>query len=167
MNSYNDFIPKLEYNGVLISDITHRFTLADGVEKYKGFYSKSLIEQHQTPEAVSHALYGTTDYWWILLAINNVMDPLYDWVMLDSEVHAYTEKLYDDINGIHHWEDQEYNRYESNNAEETLEPITNIEYQMWLNDAKLRINTIRPNHIKRIIKELKDNLKLLPIQVQG
>jgi hypothetical protein len=57
--------------------------------------------------------------------------------------------------------------YENNNAEETLEPITNLEWEMYQNDKKLRINTIKPEHISLVFKELRDRLKLLPVQAQG
>jgi hypothetical protein len=167
MKKYTELLPKLDYNGVLVTDITRRFAISDGVKEFKDEYYKTQIKQHQTPEVVSSVLYGTPDYWWVICAINDVYDPFYDWVMSDNEVYAYTEKKYDDINGIHHFQDAEYNVYENNNAESTLEPITNIEYEMYQNDLKLRINTIKPKNIKRVVKEMRDRLKLLPTQQQG
>jgi len=166
MKKYGDLLPKLEYNGVTITDITHRFVMSKGIEKYKGLYFKTTIKQHQTPEVVSHVLYGTTDYWWVICAINNVMDPFYDWVMLESEVYVYAEKIYDDINDIHHWEDEDYNMFDSNNAEETLEPITNIEWEIYKNDKKLRINTIKPKHIERLAREFQSLTKTVKQQYQ-
>lgn len=167
MKKYTELLPKLDYNGILITDITRRFVMNDGVKLFKDRYYKTQIKQHQTPEVVSGVLYGTPDYWWVICAINDVYDPFYDWVMLDNEVYAYTEKKYDDINGVHHYQDDNYNVYESNNPESTLEPITNIEYEMYVNDTKLRINTIKPKNIKRVAKEMRDRLKLLPNQQQG
>jgi hypothetical protein len=165
--SYGNLIPKLEYNGVSISDITHRFVMSEGLTKYKDSYYKMQIQQDQTPEVVSYVLYGTSDYWWVICAINNIIDPFYDWVMRETEVYAYAEKLYDDINGIHHYEDEEFKVYENNNAEQTLEPITNLEWEIYKNDKKLRINTIKPEHINLVFKELRDRLKLVPVQIQG
>ena len=167
MKKYTELLPKLTYNGVLMTDITRRFVMNDGIETYRDGYYKMQIKQHQTPEIVSSVLYGTPDYWWVICAINNIHDPFYDWVMLDNEVYAYTEKAYDDINGIHHYQDDQYSVYETNNAEQTLEPITNIEYEMYQNDLKLRINTIKPNKIKKVVKEMRSRLKMLPIQQQG
>jgi|LWDU01.1.fsa_nt_gi hypothetical protein len=165
--SYYSFLPKLEYNGVLISDISHRFTVLDNVASFSDFYYKTRIEHHNTPESVSYALYGTTDYWWIICAINNVIDPFYDWVMLETEVFEYAKKVYDDINGIHHYEDSELNKHSENNAEETFEPITNLEWELYLNDQKLQIHTVKPKYIQQINKEMKDRMKLVKPQKQG
>ena len=86
--------------------------------------------------------------------------------MLEEEVFAYAEKLFDDVNAIRHYVDDEYVQYSENNLEQTYEPVTEIEHLINLNDEKLRINTIKPEHISRITKEFSDILKLTPIQKQ-
>jgi len=166
MKTYSDFMPKVEYNGVLISDITHRFQLNDKLKEYADFYYKQRIELFQTPEQVSHSLYGTTDHWWIICVINDVVDPFYDWVMQEEEVFAYAEKLFDDVNAIRHYVDTEGVQYPENNLEQTYEPVTELEHLINLNDEKLRINTIRPEHIRQITKEFSDILKITPNQKQ-
>jgi len=75
--------------------------------------------------------------------------------MRESEVEAYANKLYDNVNDIHHWEDVEYNEYTENNVDETLTPVTNIEWEIYKNDKKRRISLIRVEDIPRVEEELK------------
>ena len=124
-------LPKLEYNGVSISDITVNFRLTKLTDNLSNYYTDVDIPEGSTPENVSLDVYGTTDYWWLILIANDVIDPFYDWLMRESEVEAYANKLYDNVNDIHHWEDVEYNEYTENNVDETLTPVTNIEWEIY------------------------------------
>jgi hypothetical protein len=155
-------LPKMSYNGVLIADITHKFNTTKIVNTYSNSYFQLDIREGDSPEAVSLSAYGTIDYWWLVLISNNVIDPFYDWLMSEREVYAYSEKVYDNINDIHHWEDTEYNIYEYDNAEATRVPITNIEWEIYKNDTKRRVSLVRPEDLFKIEKELKKLIKEIP-----
>ena len=155
MSSIYNYLPKMEYNGVSISDITVNFRLTKLTDNLSNFYTNVDIIEGATPELVSFDAYGTTDYWWLVLIANDVIDPFYDWLMRESEVEAYANKLYDNVNDIHHWEDVEYNEYTENNVDETLTPVTNIEWEIYKNDKKRRISLIRVEDIPRVEEELK------------
>ena len=66
------------------------------VEKYATMYYSVTIAEDATPEKVAEQYYGNSDYWWIVCAINQVIDPFYDWVMRETEVYEYVNKIYDD-----------------------------------------------------------------------
>ena len=155
MSSIYNYLPKMEYNGVSIADITINFRLTKLTDNLSNFYTNVDIIEGATPELVSFDAYGTTDYWWLVLIANDVIDPFYDWLMRESEVEAYANKLYDNVNDIHHWEDVEYNEYTENNVDETLTPVTNIEWEIYKNDKKRRISLIRVEDIPRVEEELK------------
>lgn len=113
MIDYNKIIPKLEYNGVLISDISHRFMLSPKIAELSSEYTNVLISENETPERLSLRMYGTQDYWWLILATNHIIDPFYEWLMTEEEVTSYAEKLHgvDGKNDVKHYEDAEYNIY--------------------------------------------------------
>ena len=96
MPKYTQTLPKLTYNGVTISDITHRIDMLKSVRKYSALYYTVRIAEDVTPEIMAERYYGNQDYWWIVCTINKVIDPLYDWVKRETEVYAYVDKLYDD-----------------------------------------------------------------------
>jgi hypothetical protein len=148
------------YNGMVISDISHRFTLVPTLSALTSRYYNVSITEGSTPESVSLGVYGTTDYWWLILAINNIIDPFYDWLMSEEEIIEYCNLTYgDSINEYHHWEDAEYNRYTSDSPEMDRTPITNLEWEIYLNDKKRRINVIAPKYLPQIESELKRVVK--------
>jgi hypothetical protein len=100
-------MPKLSYNGVPISDISIRFHSLDSARKFYSFFYEYELSYGETAESLSYKLYGSHDHWWILYAINNIIDPFYDWLMTDEEVDRYVELAYGDkSNDIHHYADE-------------------------------------------------------------
>ena len=153
MPKYSKILPQLTYNGVSITDITHRLDMLKTVQDYATMYYPVTIAENATPEKVSEQYYGTQDYWWIVCAINKVIDPFYDWVMRETEVYAYCAMLYEDPDEIHHWEDAEYLRYEENSLEEDRVPVTNIEWKLHLNDKLRHIQLLKPRYVPKIADE--------------
>jgi len=153
MAKYTKILPQVTYNGVSICDITHRLDMLKTVMDYETMYYSVNIAENDTPERVAEQYYGNQDYWWIVCAINKVIDPFYDWIMRETEVYAYSEKLYDDINAVHHYEDANYVQYDEQNAEATLVPVTNLEWEVHLNDKKRQIMLLKATHIPKIADE--------------
>lgn len=154
MAKYTKILPQVEYNGCSIADITHRLDMLKTVRKYETLYYTVTIDETDTPERVAENFYGNQDYWWIVMAINKVIDPFYDWVMREPEVYAYVDKLYEgNQDGIHHYEDGEYKQYEEQNAESTLVPVTNLEWELYKNDKKRHIMLLKNTHVPKIADE--------------
>jgi len=153
MAKYTKILPQLNYNGVNITDITHRLDMLKTVKKYATMYYSVTIDEDATPEKVAEQYYGTQDYWWIVCAINKVIDPFYDWVKRETEVYAYVNKIYDDQDEIHHYEDAEFIQYPVQSAEEDRRPITNLEWEIYLNDKMRHIMLLKPTHVAGIADE--------------
>ena len=153
MPKYTKILPQVTYNGVSIADITHRLNMLKTVEKYATMYYSVTIDETATPEKVAEQYYGTSDYWWIVCAINKIIDPFYDWVMRETEVYAYVNKIYDDQDEIHHYEDSEYIQYAEQSVEEDREPVTNLEWELHLNDEKRHIMLLKSNHVADVAEE--------------
>ena len=166
MPKYTKILPQLSYNGVNISDITHRLNMLKTVEKYGTMYYSVTIAEDATPEKVAEQYYGTSDYWWIVCAINKVIDPFYDWVKRETEVYAYVNKIYDDQDEIHHWEDAEFIQYPTNSIEEDRVPVTNLEWELHLNDKMRHIMLLKAEHIPKIAEEFMKWMKNTKQQVQ-
>ena len=166
MPKYTKILPQLTYNGVSITDITHRLDMLKTVEKYATMYYSVTIAEDATPEKVAEQYYGNSDYWWIVCAINKVVDPFYDWVMRETEVYAYVNKIYDDQDEIHHWEDSEFIQYAENSIEEDRVPVTNIEWKLHLNDKLRHIMLLKPSYVPKIADEFAEWMRNTKQQVQ-
>ena len=166
MAKYTKILPQLVYNGVSITDITHRLDMLKTVEQYQTMYYSVTIDETATPEKVAEQYYGNQDYWWIVCAINKVIDPFYDWVMRETEVYAYVDKIYENQDDIHHYEDEYYNQYEANDVEETRIPVTNLEWELHLNDKMRHIMLLKAEHVPKIAEEFMKWMKNTKQQIQ-
>ena len=166
MAKYTKILPQVTYNGVSIADITHRLDMLKTVEKYATMYYSVTIDETATPEKVAEKYYGNQDYWWIVCAINRIIDPFYDWVMREPEVYAYCAKLYDDPDEIHHWEDAGFIQYEEQSVQEDRVPVTNIEWKLHLNDQKRQIMLLKSSYVPRIVDEFSKWMRNSKQQVQ-
>lgn len=186
-------MPKLSYNGVPISDISIRFHTLESVQKHYSFFYEHELEYGETAESLSYKLYGNHDHWWILYAINNIIDPFYDWYMTDEEVFRYVDLLYGDkSNDIHHYADESQKSFmcrsfgstiqantenqciqlggvwdyditsiatfSENNAQGTLLPVTNLEYQVNENMKKVKVAVIPGHMISTIYAEMETHV---------
>ena len=166
MAKYTQTLPKLTYNGVTISDITHRIDLLKAVRKYETMYYSVKIAETMTPEKLAETIYGNQDLWWIICVINKVIDPFYDWVKRESEVYAYTDMAYDDRYDIHHYEDAEFKHYDEDSPENDRVPITNLVWELHKNDEKRQVMLLKPKHIPKIEAEFAEWMRQTKVQHQ-
>lgn len=114
------FLPKIIYNFAIQNEAAKPIMLPDLLIRY----SLKLTEQEkrislfnyimldgETPEIVSHKIYGTVDYHWIIMLINERYDYLNDFPIKDSLLLDLTKQKYgvDQVESIHHYEDDEGN----------------------------------------------------------
>ena len=166
MPKYTETLPKLTYNGVTISDITHRIDMLKSVRKYEALYYTVRISEDMTPELLAEQTYGNQDYWWIICTINKVIDPFYDWVKRETEVYAYTEMLYANKYDIHHWEDTEYNQYETDSPENDRLAVTNLDWELYKNDKKRNVLLLKQQHIPKVVEEFAEWMRNTKQQYQ-
>lgn len=58
------------------------------------FYQEYELEEYETPMSLSSKLYGTPKYYWVLMQINNIINPYTDWFMNSNMLRNYTIKKY-------------------------------------------------------------------------
>ena len=166
MAKYSHTLPKLEYNGVTIADITHRIDLLKAVRDYETLYYSVRIAETMTPEKLAEEVYGNQDYWWIICVINKVIDPFYDWVKTEREVHAYVDMAYENRYDIHHWEDTEFNQYEDDSPQNDRVAVTNLNWEIHKNDEKRNVLLLKPIHIPKVEEEFAEWMRQTKVQIQ-
>jgi len=60
----------------------------------KNFFLYNL-SHGDTPEDLSMEFYGTDEYWYMILLVNDIEDPFYEWVLSDEECMNYAKKFID------------------------------------------------------------------------
>lgn len=127
---------------------------------------KHYVGDGDTPEILSHKLYGTTDYHWVILLINNIVDVNKEWPLAQEDLVIYCEDKYgvNNIKDVHHYVLASDNTIivdwdaglVSNG---TYKEVTNFEYEENLNEEKRQILVLGSEYIFSIKSQFKKLIK--------
>lgn len=93
----------------VVTNITNRVTLSTEVKENLGLYDEYDIKDGETPELVADKFYGNPQLHWIVLHYNDIVDPRFEWPIPTNSFLNYVSGKYEDVNGIHHYEDANLN----------------------------------------------------------
>lgn len=153
--NYFEAFPTIEIYGHLIRDISRRSYIPNRYKDRIDLFYLYDVKDGDTPESVSFQAYGTTDYHWVIMFMNDIIDPFHDWPMTDSELEQYVTNTYGDPNAIHHYE---LNGVVVESTTPGAAPISNLDYERRLNDAKRRIKILKPQYLDGLEEELRQTL---------
>lgn len=150
--------PVINYDNHAIIDISKRFIVKNiENEKSKNIYFWHTIKNWKSPENVAYDFYGSCDYVWVILALNNIVNPFKDWLYSDDEMKMYiNDKWGTNMYKIHHYE-QNGLKYTTrpSDANGTITSITNYEYEIIENEKRRRIKVLYPHLLSTIEHEVK------------
>lgn len=99
MAKYFKYFNRIEYNSNdnyydVVTNIMNRFTLEEKFKNNVAVYYKYSIRDNETPELLARKFYGDTERHWIILSMNNIVDPFYDWPLSTKSFNKYLENKY-------------------------------------------------------------------------
>jgi hypothetical protein len=161
LNAY----PIINYDNCNIIDISKRFSITNiDTVRSKEIYFWYTIQGWKSPENIAYDFYGSCDYVWVILSLNNIVHPIKDWLLSDEELRIFIEKKYenkkiypDGIYGIHHYEKDGVLCTSKEGLDNThgLVAVTNYEYEVAQNEKKRRIRILHPELLSTIEHEAK------------
>ena len=98
-NFFEDF-PKIAYsldNGEteqVVVDIFKRVILSKEYRENSLFYEKYEIAHGETPEEVSFKFYGTPSLHWLILMVNDIIDPRFEWPISEEVLIRQVDAKY-------------------------------------------------------------------------
>jgi len=98
----------------IVTNIFLRSVFTDELKNNFSVFDEYDIVDGETPEITAFKIYGNSELHWILLHLNDIIDPRYDWVLSQQQLKTYVETLYGSINAIHHYEDSDGNTIQAN-----------------------------------------------------
>lgn len=140
----------------LVTDVTLRAGFINSVAKNTAFYEELDIPEGMTPEVLADKLFGNSLYHWIILLMNEIIDPILDWPMSQRQLIEYATDKYADIYAVHHYEDEFGITV---NESGLAYPVSNLEYEDRLNNIKRRIKIPVQEAIPQIIQEFNKIIK--------
>lgn len=100
MAKYFSRFPQVFYNLTnqnelnVVTNITSRFRIEEKLKQNIASYFLYTIIDGDTPEIVASKLYNSPERHWIILAMNDIVDPYYDWPLAYREFSKFVEKKY-------------------------------------------------------------------------
>lgn len=171
MPTYFNYFPKIYYDAVgqgNYKEVTHllrRVQIKKGLIDTGTFFDEYNVQAGDTPEIVSEKFYGSNEYYWVILLINNVKDRYYDWPLPQYDFEQYVNDKYDNPNGVHHYEATQssgatssYDRshlIQVNSDYPNASVVTNYEYEQREQEKKSRIRMLRPELLSVFVEEFK------------
>jgi hypothetical protein len=147
----------------LVMDFLHRWAFVESVKSNASAYSQWTIRESDTLRGIAMTLYGSEHYFWVIMMMNDMIDPLYDWPLSDKDLKIYVDHIYgaENVNNVHHYvsefEDNIYALPEGiivpGDYEFNKESVTNYEHEYQLNEDKRIIKLLKPEYMDRVKTE--------------
>ena len=196
MANYFKFFPTTSYfndetsNSLdTVTNLTLKWKFNDAFKENTLAYYEYIVKDGETPEILAHKLYGSAERHWIILAVNDIVHPQFDWPLNTQSLISYIEKKYvgeaDTLNGEtgFEWAQTNYRDYfitervtllQSGEYTEKVYDITSSAYGTYINSSndytlddgtEINISTTRNRktyyEYELDVNESKRNVKLL------
>lgn len=102
MNFFKRF-NKVDYEGKQAINITNSILLRFNNINNTTLYYVYRVTDGETAEIISDNVYGNTKFHWVILLLNRVINPYYDWPLSSQELSSYISNKYNPVNDIHHF----------------------------------------------------------------
>lgn len=145
-----------------ITDITVRAKIAERLRENVTVFYDYLVTDGERPDTVAYKLYGSVDYTWIILMLNNVMS-LFDWPLTNDEFNDFLIEKYGSIEAsqaefVYQTVDGYYVDIDTYNGLAVADrsvPISQYDEELRLNENKRRIKVVPAAFVPALQQELK------------
>jgi hypothetical protein len=109
---YFSTLPKIVKTGsdgtsILMTNLMARASVVPELLKNPLVYYQYDIQEGDTPEIIAHKYYGDSYRYWIILFVNEIIDPQWDWPMDSTTFGKFITDKYQEFNPysqVHHYE---------------------------------------------------------------
>lgn len=151
----------------ICKNILRRVALREKVRTNTLLYDTYDVNEGESPESLADRLYGSPEYHWVVLMVNNVTDRYHDWPMSTPQFLEMVADKYDNVDAVHHYEiTQEsgstkvkINIGTDNTDYPSATPITNYEYELERQNTISRIRLLDPAYLSQFVTEFETLMK--------
>lgn len=149
----------------------HRWAFRDSIKNNASSFSKWIIRDEDTMFSIAETLYKSRYYFWIVMMMNDMIDPIFDWPMNEHDLYVYCQKKYgsENLYAVHHYEADEddniysyppgtivsvdYSLHEPTGTTRNIIAINNFEYESKVNEEKRVIKLLKPEYLGKVKEE--------------
>ncbi|MDC3266481.1 baseplate wedge protein 53 [bacterium] len=151
--------PLVQYGEHSVRNIILKAKLAKNLlDRYDNYYPYTIKEGERITE-VAYDYYGSIDYVWLIMIANGMIDPYYDWPLMQSEFDQYVIKKYGsietamNINNANYYTNPNLSYYMTKTTYDNISasertgwvPIDNYSYEIVQNEQKRKIRLLDRN----------------------
>lgn len=93
----------------VVTNILQRVVIKESIKDNLSLFDEYDIIDGETPEIVAHKFYNNAGYHWLVLHMNDIIDPRFDWPLSTRMLNQYIQSKYTGVFNIHHYEDTQTN----------------------------------------------------------
>lgn len=170
MIRYFGNFPLISYGGVDMRNLVLRAGVARSiVDKYGVFYPYRVLDEDR-PDTIAFDYYGDSDFAWLVLASNDMVDPYHDWPLCEADFMPYIESKYGSYEAsttVHHYESPNSSRWMTPTTRENLPPedrigfdveVTHFDWERAMNEEKKKIRLLSRSYSRRAALEIEGAL---------
>jgi len=151
----------------VIPDIFRRIKIRSKVKDNYALFDSYDVNNGEKPEDVAFKVYGSADYFYVVLLMNQVLNRYFEWPLSDLDFENYMKDKYgDSLYQIHHYEKvQESGRIkaegpddyshlvECNSTDAGAQSVSNYEYELRIQDKRRKIKILNPGYLSSFLLE--------------
>ena len=158
------YFPTVQYENVILTNVLLRAKLKDVVQRNAVVFYDYDISDSDRPDIIAHKYYGSSDYAWVVLFANDIVDPIHDWPLTYKEMQLYMAEKYGSVetatqtvkeyrNGKGHVVD--YTTFLTLSADDRVQ-VSAYDWEMERNEAKRTIKLIDNRYLRQIVNEMRE-----------
>jgi hypothetical protein len=79
---------------IKVTDVFKRLALRKNIGNFTTNYYERILSSFERPEVVAHMEYGAIDRHWIMMLVNNIEDPYFDWILDNEQLESFIAAKY-------------------------------------------------------------------------
>lgn len=161
---------KLQENREIVTDILRNVAWRQGAKNISQLYYQYSVKDGERPEDIAHRLYKDPTLHWLIILMNDIINPYYDWSMTYDQIRDNLIIGHGDAQqasaSIHHYEDE--NGYWIPNDADLREgnietnPIYELDYHIQEELTKRSIKLLKPENVPQVLSEFKRHMDQQP-----
>lgn len=168
--------PIVSYGGRQVRDFTRHARFFERVRDNDRVCADYVIQEGETPTQLAQDFYGDPNVFWILMNLNNMINPWFDWPMAYNDLVEYTRAKYD-IEDVYqtafygfddYWISSDrlieavinFDQFTTiSEFQDAASPMSYIEFEGMMNDANRYIRVIRPEEIENVLDDYREEIR--------
>jgi len=145
--------PTINYDGLLVRDISVNLDIIKAIKENVSIFDYYTIKDGETPESIAFDYYEDSEKNWLIIMMNDIVDPFNDWPLSITEMNKYIELVYGVGNesAHHHWEK---NGIVVESDGPGVVSITNRQYEERKNESKRKIKLLHKSYADQAETEI-------------